>query len=355
MLKELLTRDGAAIARGAGEQDDPAAGAALAALLSALGRALPPGGELEAARSEAARWAAAARARGLEPEALARELRQALGVALARADAAGGAAPHEERALWGLALEALAAASLAQDEERGEAARRLGSEVVHDLRSPLQATKIAAGLLRRDLDAARQRNALELLRRSLDQLEAVLEGALVRARLGAALATRAQAVDLRELAHASARAITGRAEARGLAVEVRAPAPAPVHADRALLGAALEALLASAVELGEEEEPIVVRVIERGEECRVEVDPGSGVDPDEAAALIDPGAHPARALAGAGVGRGGLGGLGLPLAAQVARALGGALELVRHPAGGCRFALQLPSAARKDEEARRSA
>ncbi len=234
-------------------------------------------------------------------------------------------------------LRAAAAAHTAeQTQAQAERTRQQFSFIAHDLRTPLQAIKIAAGLLGRDLDPTRRRSTIDLLQRSVGEMDALLERSLLEARLRGDVAVRPERLDLRAVVQEQVQLVAPQAERAGVEVRVRCEREAcPVEADRTLVRAAVQNLLTNAIKFTPRGHSVEVRLSAVGDACRVEVeDACGGLGVDDLSALFDPGARGDPGKPGHG--------LGLPIVAQAIDAQGGEVEVRDRPGEGCVFSFQLP-------------
>ncbi len=197
--------------------------------------------------------------------------------------------------------------------ERERAFTRYAS---HELRNPLatlqaQLDALEAGVIPKE-------EALKEGRQALARMRSILDGLLLLAREPRAVL---EPLPLRPLVEAAVRALPEAARSR---VEVDLPAEEPwVLADEGLFSRALENLLQNALKHGEGR----VRVTARPEGDRVELwvqDEGPGVPPELLPKLTQPFFRGGR--------RPGLG-LGLALAAQAVRAMGGELRFANRNPG----------------------
>lgn len=211
------------------------------------------------------------------------------------------------------------------DPGRAELLRRLS----HDLRSPLGVLKGTLEQLASPESEADRARAAALAGRAIERLLRIADRLSLAGRAASGFTPIPQTVDLR--------ASTEGALKRLLAAEPRSQVVVQIdgggtwRTDGGLFSAALSELLGNALRNARGQ----VRVLLSDEAVAVE-DDGAGVSPERAAALLEPSSAPSRH---------GLG-LGLPLAADIARALG--LELTVVPAGTrgalCRFVLRQPPA-----------
>lgn len=240
--------------------------------------------------------------------------------------------PHDE--ITGLAatfdaMLARLAASLRRE-------RSFSAEVSHELRTPLAKLAAEADLaLRRERAPVEYRRALVAIRRGAAEMARTLDTLVAAAR---AEAGGARAVsDARDGVTAAVRACTADAEARGVRVEIDAPAaPVRVGAEAEVVERVLVPLLENGCRYAAHE--VRVRVAPAGGHARLTVvDDGPGVDEALGERIFDPGIrgdHEANGHDGAG--------LGLALSRRLARAVDGDVELDASGAGAA-FSVRLPA------------
>jgi signal transduction histidine kinase len=156
----------------------------------------------------------------------------------------------------------------------------------------------------------------------------------------AAAVTRRQAVPLEELLHATATTFAAASAAKGIAVAVDAPASAAVNSDPALIKLAINNLVGNAIKFSERGTVRLaarpwVDAAEGGWQLTV-ADDGPGIAADKFGRLFDAFAR------GETHGQGGMG-LGLSIASQAARLLGGTLAVESTVGVGSTFTLSIPT------------
>jgi signal transduction histidine kinase len=235
-------------------------------------------------------------------------------------------------------------------ERRHEELRAAFRELAHELRTPLTSAREfleillegEAGPLRE-----RQREFLEISRRSCSQMNERLESLLEVARLETGKVRLApRRARLGEVVEPLLRAFAPRAERAGVELRWTAPELPPFDFDPARLAQALENLVGNALKFAPRGTAIELSARLAPErngivELRV-ADRGRGIAPSEAAALFERGAQRSSADAEQ---RGGLG-LGLAIAREIARLHGGELSAEETPGGGATLVLRLPRSPR---------
>lgn len=219
------------------------------------------------------------------------------------------------------------------------------AELSHEIRNPLSGL---LGLLRQaeaDPSAADQRPRLALIRSAGQQIAALVEDVLVHAR-GDQLPLRVEALALDELLVEAADRHRPQAQARGLTLQLAGAAGLCVRGDRTRILQILDNLLGNALKFTEHGS-IDVEWRSMGSDLLICVqDDGPGVPLNLGERIF------ARRDQIQADGRGL--GLGLSIARQLARAMGGELRLVASPQGrrGARFELRLPACERGQEGTR---
>ncbi len=237
----------------------------------------------------------------------------------------------------------------------------------HELRTPLASLDGTLELITDDLDAehldlddarARTARAREQSRR----LSSLASDLLDLSRLDAEVTMRSEPVELAELARAVAAELEVRAGQEGVRLAVHAHAvPAWVTADPGAVARIVRILLDNAMRAAPKGSAIDIEVSGRGSDRSAKAarngeapafaeivvrDRGPGVPADEREVIFE------RFRRGSdAVGEGGFG-LGLAIGRELAKRMGGTLELLPDPsdedAGGARFALRLPGAQMED-------
>ena len=216
--------------------------------------------------------------------------------------------------------------------------------VAHELRTPLGGNLGCAELLAATPLDAEQRAHLDALCEAASALASFAEDALELARLGDPAAhsvVRPGSCDVRAVLAGVVRTLAPQAARRGVAVaaEVAADVPPVVHGDAAAIRRVLLNLGANAVRATRRDVRCTAALADtRTLACAV-VDTGPGLTALQRDRLF-------RAWASGGADGGA--GLGLVLAAELARRMGGALTVESGPAGST-FALRLPLSAERTQ------
>ena len=190
---------------------------------------------------------------------------------------------------------ATALADAERQRERAEEANRFQSDMVrtaaHDLRTPFQSVVGFLDLAQEDLQflpsdhPVREfiREAQRTADRAVQTLDRLLDPALAQA---GKLIIRAEWMDVAEITHEIVRDVRVTALAKQQQVKVQAEAGTRVHADRVLIGEALQNLLSNAIKYGPRGQIITVRAVRRATWHRWEVtDEGPGLTAEQAAGL----------------------------------------------------------------------
>ncbi len=219
--------------------------------------------------------------------------------------------------------------------------KSVSDHVAHDLRKPLARMKTRIEvLLESPRDAATYRAALEQTVMDADELMRTFDALLSIARLDAGGELAApQDFDLATVARDVAELYAAEAEDAGRPFTTDIEGSAPVRGDARLIAQALANLLDNAFKYTAAPAPVEVRLARSGDRFRLAVvDHGPGLADADKPRLVERFARgdAARSQPGSG--------LGLALAAAVARAHGGALDLADTPGGGLDAGLLLPRA-----------
>ncbi|HEX6331190.1 MAG TPA: HAMP domain-containing sensor histidine kinase [Actinomycetota bacterium] len=244
---------------------------------------------------------------------------------------------RDEFGAWAASFNDMAAALEAKISELQAAEareRRFTSDVAHELRTPLTALVGEAAMLREHLDRmpTDARRPVELLVSDVERLRRLVEDLLEISRLDAGRETvESRPVELGALVEATVRS-------RGWADRVRVErSDVEVRSDPRRLERIVANLLGNAVEHGGPN--VAVHVTRAGGDALVEVaDDGPGIPPDRVPHVFERfyKADPSRSGSGSG--------LGLSIARDQARLLGGDVEVSSEAGAGTRFALRLPVA-----------
>jgi signal transduction histidine kinase len=230
---------------------------------------------------------------------------------------------------------------------RQEQARRaFVATASHELRTPIAALAAVLELAEDDLRSEPPRvteamDGVARARRQSERLARLARDLLDLSRLDADVELRKEDVDLAELCRAVIAEFAEPARQRQLALRLDGAARR-CHAQADPVGAAriVRTLMENAVRYTPASGTISIEVEPAGDRVTVAVsDSGPGVRPDERERIFE---RFQRGTAGQGVAGFGL---GLAIARELARRMGGDLRVEDNPPGGARFELTLPAAA----------
>lgn len=213
--------------------------------------------------------------------------------------------------------------------------------VAHDLRSPLQAVRgFTEFLLEEELDQ-HQRELVERIARSADQMAALTDELLETLVVGGAALDRSP-VDVDALVDDLVARYALLGPGRGVTVrrgEDGTGGPAVVLGDRARLERVLENLVGNAVKFSPDAGTVLVTVEVTAAEVAVSVtDEGPGISPEDQETVFRPFQRAAGSETVPGIG------LGLSIVLQLVERHGGTVELASTPGHGATFTVRLPRA-----------
>ncbi len=216
--------------------------------------------------------------------------------------------------------------------ERLYAVGQLSAGLAHEIRNPLASIAGAAGILQRRASGdTRLQECAVIIARECDRLNALLKEFLDFAR---PRQPRLQSVDIDGVL-ASVIDLAKHASGRhGITIQKRVPAGIPgIHTDPAHLEQALLNLIINAVQASGDGEEVTVSAQAEGSRVVIRVvDHGVGIDPAKMDQIFDPFFTTKENGTG----------LGLSVAHQIARQLGGTLTASLNSDRGMTFCLQLP-------------
>jgi len=221
-----------------------------------------------------------------------------------------------------------------------EQMHRFNANAAHELRTPLHrmGSRLDAALAQ-PREGAAYRDALMDLRKEVDALSGGVNALLRLAQMEAGLdPAHTGPVELAKLLRTQAEFFAPLAEQRGIALRLSEPLPdAVVRGDASWLERLFSNLLDNALKYSRKGDRVEVTLRLEGERARITIaDSGPGISAEDLPHLFE------RFARGAGSSERGGFGLGLPLAREIARAHGGALEVASEPEQGSRFSVLLP-------------
>jgi signal transduction histidine kinase len=226
--------------------------------------------------------------------------------------------------------------------------RRFVANASHELRTPLTVMRTEAEVALADPQVSAQdlRQMASVVGDEVARSEKLIDSLLALARSEAGVVQRDELVDLAELAGTVSGRLRETADARGIALQVRA-APVQVSGERRLLEQLVSNLVQNAVLHNHAGGFADIEVAGAGDEAVVRVE-NSGPDvPAKAATSL---LEPFQRLGGGAPGGPGAG-VGLSIVRAVARAHGGGVRLGPRPEGGLVVEVRLPAAATTEADA----
>jgi signal transduction histidine kinase len=216
---------------------------------------------------------------------------------------------------------------------------RFSAEASHHLKTPISVLRAGIEEILTDPDTpAKQQTRADALLHQVHQLTSIAENLLLLARADAGrLELHREQWDLSEVLRGMCEDATAMAEGEGLEVEAKLPPELPVVADRRAISLIVQNLLENAIKYNLPEGCICIYASARNGEAEVTVKNNGEPIPPERAPHIFERFYRARAdarISGQG--------LGLSIAAELAKAHGGRLELVRSDREWTEFRLTLP-------------
>jgi signal transduction histidine kinase len=251
-------------------------------------------------------------------------------------------------------IEREAAEALAEQNERLRELDKMKDQFVstvsHELRTPLTSMvgyleillEGEAGELSED-----QRRFLEIVNRSCDRLNRVIDDILVVARIDAnRLSYEMQDVDLRVLTEEAVESSRMAAVRTGVDLRLSAPdEPVPAWADQTRLNQMLDNLLSNAIKFTPDGGSVSVTLARQRDVAVLQVsDTGIGVPEEEVGRLFDRFFRASTGLTISGTG------LGLPIVKSIAEAHGGTIDVESEVGVGTTFTVELPLQSRSPVE-----
>jgi PAS domain S-box-containing protein len=233
--------------------------------------------------------------------------------------------------------------SLAREREAREAAEAFMAVMSHELRTPVTTIYGTASLLTRDPDRPDTRELLADISDESERLLRIVDDLLVLSRVerGVVVLTP-EPVVVRHVVNDVLAIVRRRYPSAH--IEVAGTAHQPALADATALRQVIHNLLTNAAKYAGNDGPIVVHLSEVGDRVQIEVldqGPGLGSEPDDLFLLFHRSPNASRMAPGSGI--------GLYVAQQLVRAMGGSIEAGTRPEGGARFSVRLPASVEDDD------
>jgi PAS domain S-box-containing protein len=233
--------------------------------------------------------------------------------------------------------------SLSREREAREAAEAFLAVMSHELRTPVTTIYGTSSLLTRDPDRSDARELLVDIQDEAERLLRIVDDLLVLSRVerGVVLLTP-EPVVVRHLVADVLAAVRRRYPSTEIRVE--GSVLTPVLADATALRQVLHNLLTNAAKYAGREGPIDVCLGESGRWVVIEVldrGPGVGEQPEDLFQLFHRAPDAARLAPGSGI--------GLYVARQLIRAMGGSIDAGPRPGGGASFVVRLPASGDADD------
>ena len=219
--------------------------------------------------------------------------------------------------------------------------------LAHELRNPLAPVRFAAHGILREADGERLRRLAEVVERQVGHMASLIDELLDVSRLARGqMRIEPETLDFSEVVRQARESHLVPAEARGVRIDLDAPAPVPVRGDRTRLAQLVENLLDNALKFTSAPGRVRLSVAAEGEDAVLQVeDDGAGIPQHLLPHLFEPLTQADRSLDRTG---GGLG-LGLTLVRGIAQLHGGTASAHSPgPGRGSRFEVRLPRAPAED-------
>ncbi len=218
--------------------------------------------------------------------------------------------------------------------------RQFTSDASHELRTPLAAMQAIIGVTRQERRAPQDyEQALDDLGEETDRLQTLTENLLDLARNDNAEPLALEVIELSTLLRDLIDSLRPLAEAKGLALGIRIPEGVTIQGDRDRLIRMFANLLDNAIKYTAQGRITVALHPAAGQYVTVSVaDTGPGIPPEDLPRVFERFYRVEKARTAAGAG------LGLAIAAQIARAHGGEIAVSSEPGAGATFTVRLPVA-----------
>lgn len=227
--------------------------------------------------------------------------------------------------------------ALARERENAELREQFIAVLGHDLRNPLSSIMMSAGFLLVLPQEPRQKTVLERILGSGERMSRLIGDILdfARGRLGGGMEIHPERVDVGALVGEVADEIAGAHPDR--TVRIAPSGAGEAWLDRSRVAQMLSNLVANAVEHGTPGEPVDISVTGDADRVALAVtNRGDPIPPEVVARLFEPYVRANRKGPRPGLG------LGLYIAAEIARAHGGAIRAESSAEDGTTFTVELP-------------
>ena len=227
--------------------------------------------------------------------------------------------------------------ALADERETADLREQFIAVLGHDLRNPLSAIMMSTGFLLALPQEPRQKTVLERIQGSSERMSRMIDDILdfARGRLGGGMPLDLERVDVAALVGEVVDEIAGAHPGR--AVRIAPSGAGTASLDRSRVAQMLSNLVANAVEHGPAGEPVDVTVTGDADRVVLAVhNRGDPIPPEVVARLFEPYVRPQRKGPQPGLG------LGLYIAAEIARAHGGSIRAASSAEDGTTFTVELP-------------
>jgi signal transduction histidine kinase len=220
--------------------------------------------------------------------------------------------------------------------------RRFVADASHELRTPLAIIRANLDLALTDAQATAESRATAaaVIERAIARMARLTDDLLALARLDAPASSR-EPVQVAALLEDAAEEFAAAASARGVEIEARTTAAAPLLGDRDVLKRAVANLLDNAVRVASSH-VVLAHGEEAGAAWIAVSDDGPGIAVEHQASIFDRFWRPDDARTRVDGSRLSGSGLGLAIVRQIAEAHGGTVEVESAPGEGARFVLRVP-------------
>lgn len=222
-----------------------------------------------------------------------------------------------------------------RDEEIGEQTARHIGFIAHELRNPVSSMRLAFTVLENKGKLDLEDRAVGVLGRSMAKLSALIDQALMGARLDSGAELNLETIAVREFLEQLVAETASDADDKSVSIHLQSSVDR-IQADPKLLHSAVANLVRNAVKFTHQGGTIQLRVDRSGDRVVLEVeDQCGGLPAGKAETLFEP-------FVQAGTDRSGFG-LGLAIAKQAADTHHGSLQVRDVPGRGCVFVLEIPA------------